>query len=223
MNKPSYGCSKCSRAFRRMWNAQRHNDTVHRGLSNIILINHGQQNKVIALKNQPGYHSSFVPSTKSQKFKYARLYTANDSTFKPFNDGSPLKKSNKAVRPMDYEEKEDFFYNTLEKMATPVENLEKLFFEKIYPHEPRENTQYMISLIIIASLADHDPIKYIQDKLAYHNRQYYASKVITYVAKYCRYDIFTAYCIFEKHAIGQIYVIVRNLSMLILQEYKYLL
>jgi hypothetical protein len=161
------------------------------GLSNIISMNHGQQNKVNALKNQPGYRTSFASSPQSQKFKYARRYNAHDSTFKPFSDGSPLKKSNKAVRPMDYEEKEDFFYNTLEKMATPVEKLEKLF-EKIYPHDPRENTQNMISLIVIASLADPDPIKYIQDKLAYHNRQYYAAKVITYVAKSCGDDTFAA-------------------------------
>jgi hypothetical protein len=192
MNKPTYGCSNCPRAFRRRWNAQRHNDTVHRGLSNVIIINHEQQNKVNVLKNQSGYHPSFAAATKSQKFKYVRRNNANGPPFKPFNDGSPLKKSNKAVRPVDYGEKEDFFYNTLEKMATPVEKLEKLFFEKIYPHEPRENTQNMISNIVIASLADPDPIRYIQDKLAYHNRQYYAAKVIAYVAKYCGGDTFVA-------------------------------
>src|SRR5215207_11639219 len=126
MNKPSYGCSNCPRAFRRRWNAQRHNDTVHRGLSNIIVINHERQNKVITLKNRSGYHPSFAASTQSQKFKYVRRNNANDPQFKPFNNGS-LKKSNKAVRTMDYDEKEDFFYNTLEKMATLVEKLEKLF------------------------------------------------------------------------------------------------
>jgi len=192
MNKPSYGCSNCPRAFRRRWNAQRHNDTIHRGLSNIIIINHEPQNKVNTLKNQSGYHPSFAASPQSQKFRYARGNNANDPLFKPFNDGSPLKKSNKAVRYMDYEEKEDFFYNTLEKMAIPVEKLEKLFFEKIYPQDPRENTQNMISLIVNASLADPDPIGYIQDKLTYYTRQYYAAKVITYMAKYYRFDTFTA-------------------------------
>lgn len=192
MNKPTYGCSNCPRAFRRRWNAQRHNDTVHRGLSNIIIINHEQQNKVNTLKNQSGYHPSFAASTQFQKFKYARGNNANDPPFKPFNDGSPLKKSNKAVRYMDYEEKEDFFYNTLEKMAIPVEKLEKLFFEKIYPPEAHEDAQNMISGIVNASLADPDPTGYIQDKHTYHNRQYYAAKVIRYVAKYYRVDTFTA-------------------------------
>jgi hypothetical protein len=192
MNKPSYGCSNCPRAFRRRWNAQRHNDTVHRGLSNIIIINPEQQNKVNALKNQSGYHPSFASSPQSQKFKYVRSIDANRFPFKPFNDGSFLKKTNKAVRHMDYEEKEDFFYNTLEKMATPIEKLEKLFFEKIYPPEAHENAQNMISSIVNASLADSNPTRYIQDKLTYHNRQYNAAKVIRYVAKYYGVDTFTA-------------------------------
>jgi hypothetical protein len=50
----------------------------------------------------------------------------------------------------------------------------------------------MIYLIVNASLADPDPIGYIQDKLTYYTRQYYAAKVITYMAKYYRFDTFTA-------------------------------
>ncbi len=54
-------------------------------------------------------------------------------SFKSFNNGgSPLKKWNRPVMPMDEGEKEDLIYNTLEKMAIPFEKLEKLFFEKPY-------------------------------------------------------------------------------------------
>jgi hypothetical protein len=76
-------------------------------------------------------------------------------------------------------------------MSIPVEKLEKLF-DKLYPHETRENTQNMISSIVNASLADSHPIRYIQDYLTFYNRQYHTAKIIKYVAKYNGTDTFAA-------------------------------
>jgi hypothetical protein len=160
-------------------------------MSNIVIISREPQNNVNSLKNQFGYHTSFAAATKSQKFKHMWRDDANDPSFKPFNDVSPWKKSNKSIMPMDDEEKEDFFYNTLEKMAILVEKLEKLF-EKLYPHEPPENTQNLISSIVNASLVDSAPIGYIKDQHAYFNRLYHTAKIIKYVAKYYRTDTFAA-------------------------------
>ena len=119
MNKTSYGCSNCSKGFRRKYNAQRHIDTVHKGLSGVDII-YKTENRINALKNQPGFNPSFAAASKSKEFKYLNQKNANDSSFKPFNNGgSPLKKLNRPVMPMDEGQKEDLLYKTLEKMAVP--------------------------------------------------------------------------------------------------------
>jgi hypothetical protein len=89
-------------------------------------------------------------------------------------------------------EKEDFVDATSEKMGIHVEKLEKLFFEKLYPHEPREKTKKLLCNIVTAALAMHDPIRYIQDKFAYYHRQYYSTKMINYVATSYGIDTFNA-------------------------------
>ena len=142
MNKKSYVCSNCSKAFRRRWNAQRHNNDIHKGFSDIN-IKYKSGSRVDALKNKPDrYHSSFATASKFKKFKYVSQDNANESSFKSFNNsGFPIKKSNKPVVTMGEGEKDDFVDITTEKMGIHVEKLEKLFFEKLYPHEPHEKTK----------------------------------------------------------------------------------
>jgi hypothetical protein len=36
MKKPIYVCSKCPKTFPRRWNAERHGNSVHKGLSKIV-------------------------------------------------------------------------------------------------------------------------------------------------------------------------------------------
>lgn len=124
--------------------------------------------------------------------------------FAPFNNsGSSLKKPNKSVVTMDEGEKEDFLNNTLEKMSISIERLEKLFFEKLCI--PRKNIENMLSHIIIAALTMHDPVKFIQDKFTYYNRQYYSARMIKYVAKSYEMDYFAA-TEYLKSVIGQVFV-----------------
>ena len=95
MNKPPYVCSKCSRAFTRSWNAQRHIDSIHNGLSNIS-IKYKSGKTTNASKNQPGFSPPFAVVSKSDKFKYLHQKNANEPSFKSFyNGGSPMKKPNK--------------------------------------------------------------------------------------------------------------------------------
>ncbi len=68
MNKPSYVCSKCSRAFRRRWNAERHNDTIHKGLSSINI--KYKSGRVNSLKNRSGFNPSYVTTSISKEFEY---------------------------------------------------------------------------------------------------------------------------------------------------------
>jgi hypothetical protein len=63
MNKTAYGCSNCSKGFRRKYNAQRHVGTVHKGLSGVDII-YKPGNRVNALKNQPGFNPSFAAASK---------------------------------------------------------------------------------------------------------------------------------------------------------------
>ncbi len=142
MNKPTYGCSKCSRAFRRRWNAQRHIDTIHKGLSHID-IKYKSGNRVNALKNRPGFIPSLAAVSKFMDLKYSHQKNANDFSFRSFNKGgSQLRKMNRSVMPMDEGQKVDLLYETLEKMAIPFEKLEKLFFEKLclYPQYGNSET-----------------------------------------------------------------------------------
>ena len=93
---------------------------------------------------------------------------------------------------MDEVEKDEFLNNTLKKMAIPLEKLEKLFFGRLWLNTPHKNIQNMLSCIVIAALAMPDPIKFMQDCLTYYNRQYYITKMISYVAKYYGVDTFSA-------------------------------
>jgi hypothetical protein len=80
---------------------------------------------------------------------------------------------------LEEEKKEHIFNDIMGKITIPIEKLEKLF-EKLYPQAPNENTQIMISSIVIAALAMSDPIGYLQDKLTHYNRQYCSDKMINY-------------------------------------------
>ena len=192
MKNLKYICSKCSRTFSRRWNAQRHNDAIHKGLSNIA-IKYKSGNSVKAVKNRYGLYPSFSAASKSKEFKHLNQNDANDSSFKPFNNsGFHLKKPNKSVMSMGEGEKDDFLNNTLEKMAIPLEKLEKLFFGRLWLTTPNKNIQNILSCIVIAALAMPDPIKFIQDCLTYYNRQYYITKIIWYVAKSHGVDTFSA-------------------------------
>jgi hypothetical protein len=192
MNKPPYVCSTCSRAFTRSWNAQRHIDSIHKGLSNIN-IKYKSGKTIDALKNQPGFNPSFGPASNSKGLKYLNQKYANDSAFRSYNNGgSPLKKWNRPVMPMDEGQKEDLLYNTLEKMGVPFEKLEKLFFEKPYLLQPSEDVEKKLSFVIITALENPNPVKVIQDNLDHYNRQYHGNKMISYVAKNGRCSTFTA-------------------------------
>lgn len=192
MNKPSYVCSKCSKDFRRRWNAQRHNDTVHKGLSNIN-IKYKSRDNVNALKNNPGrYTPFFAAASKFCKYGQTRQNNAKDSPFTPFKIGSHLKKPNESAPTIDEGEREEFVNITTEKIAIQVEKLEKLFSGKMYPHAPAENTTKRICNIVAAALAMPDPIRYAQDMFTYYNRQYHSAKMIFYVAASYGIDTFEA-------------------------------
>jgi hypothetical protein len=150
-------------------------------------------NRVNALKNQPWFNPSFAAASKSKDTKYLHQKNANDFSFRSFNNGvSSLRKMKRSVMPMDEGQKDDFLHETLEKMAIPFEKLEKLFSEKLYPHEPAENTIKRLCSIVTAALAMPDPIRYTQDMFTYYNRQYYSAKMILYVAASYRIDTFGA-------------------------------
>jgi hypothetical protein len=77
-------------------------------------------------------------------------------------------------------------------MAIPFENLEKLFFEKLYFLKPYEDVEKKLSAIIITALGSPDPVKVIQENLDYYTKQYYGNKMIAYVAKSVNINIFAA-------------------------------
>jgi hypothetical protein len=118
---------------------------------------------------------------------------ANDPSFRAFNNGgSPLKKWNRPVMPMDEGQKEDLLYKTMEKMAIPFEKLEKLLFEKSPFLPPCDDFGKKLFAIFITALESPDPVKVIQDNLDYYNIQYHGNKMIEYVAKNGKINTFAA-------------------------------
>jgi hypothetical protein len=154
---------------------------------------HNSRNRVNALKNHPGFNPSFAAASKFKEFKYMNQKNANDFSFRSFNKGgSPFKKLNRQIMPMDEGQKEDLLYKTLEKMAVPFGKLEKLLFEKPSLLKPSEDVETKISFILVTALESPDPVKVIQDNLDHYNRQYHADKMIEYVAKFNKLSTFTA-------------------------------
>ncbi len=99
---------------------------------------------------------------------------------------------NRSVMSMDEDQREDFLYKTLEKMAIPFEKLEKLFSEKLCFYSQNEDAETKIFNMIIDALGKPDPVKAMEGHFIYHNKQYYSAKMIAYVAKHYNCNTFKA-------------------------------
>jgi hypothetical protein len=181
-----YLCSFCSKKFSRKWNANRHNNDIHKGLSSIDY----RSKKVINALNKPsskitrGY--SVNPKFKQFDNNFENnIYSSSRSPppFRSFNNNYLKEKSNKSIYYMNEQEKEDFLYRNLEKMSVSFEKLEKLFVEAPYLIMPYNNIHEILSNIIITALGKPDPVTHIQNKLALYTRLYCRNKLISFVAK----------------------------------------
>jgi hypothetical protein len=194
-NAVGYICSFCSKKFSRKWNAKRHNNDIHKGLSSIDY----RLKKGIITLNKPSSKITrdYATITKVKQFdrnfenkKYP--YSLSLSPFRSFNNNQFKKKSYKSIFYMDEQEKEDYLYRKLEQMSVPFEKLEKLFVEAPYLIMPLNNIQGVLSNIVITALGKPDPVIYIQNKLALYTRLYCSNKLISCVARNMNMDVTTA-------------------------------
>lgn len=189
MNKALYVCSKCKKSFRRRWNAQRHNDTVHKGLAHIYTRDKSGISREDASKNKPNHHHpSSAGVLNSWKYGQMHKHGSKHSPFATFSSGSPRKKQNETVRTLDEGEIQDFVDMMSERMAICFEKLEKLFFGRLYPYAPYEKTRKALCEIHSAALVMPDPIRYMQEKFTYYNRQYCSANMTRYVVESCGID-----------------------------------
>ena len=129
MTKLIYRCPLCLKKFTRKWNAQRHNNDIHKDMA---LIEYSSNVKM-GLDNRSKVYSYNLDKYKV-KTSGSKDNNSNTTNFSSFSYSYPYKsfnnyyqnKSIKYFEPIDENEKEDSFYNKLEKIAIPFENFEKL-------------------------------------------------------------------------------------------------
>ncbi len=199
MKKTIYGCSRCQKTFPRKWNAERHVISVHKGLSKIGSQFGNEVNPANSFRHLNNPTVSYTAASKAKKFKTSGFQ----------------KKLKESVNPMmDIEEREDdLLYGNLEKMIIPFEKLEKLFFEKMYRHEPPEKIDKILTNVIILASGSSNPAKVVQDYLTSFTRSHWTTKMISCVARSMGVDAVTAFAFLKSIALDedkQIYV--RKLS-----------
>jgi hypothetical protein len=177
MNASGYLCSICLKKYTRKWNAQRHNNDIHKGLA---IIDYQLQNGNLTFNKQTNtllnYSATFKFNEKQNIFK-----NNNDiSTFKPFNK-IYQNKSRTSILFMNEKEKENYLYYILEQMSVPFEKLEKLLIEKPSLIAPNIVIESFLSTMIIKALGMPDPVKTVHDNLAYYTRLHRRNKMISSV------------------------------------------
>ncbi len=105
MVKPKFECRICSRSFGRRWNAQRHNDSLHNGMSSIDTIYIPEDKKNVFTNFNTHYPST--KATDSSGFGITRHKPPNNTFRKELSN--PLypfrKKLNNSFKFMNEEEK----------------------------------------------------------------------------------------------------------------------
>ncbi len=192
MVSPKFVCGICSKSFSRRWNAQRHNDSLHYGMS-CIDTKYIADNKENVFTNFNTHYPS-TKATESSGFGISK-HKPQTNTFRKhlFNPLDPFrKKPNNSFKFMNEDEKEQILYNTLEKMASPLEKLEKLLKEKTHVNVPYHEIDRILSNQILMALQMPNPVKVLQDLYTYYNRLYYSNKMILLVANSHNIDALTA-------------------------------
>jgi hypothetical protein len=176
MNASGYLCSICFKKFPRKWNAQRHNNDIHKGLA---IIDYQFQNGNLTFNKQTNILLNYSATAKFNE--HYNLFKNNNgiSTFKPFNK-IYQNKSRTPILFTNEQEKENYLFYILEQMSVPFEKLEKLLIK-----DPSLITHYIdiesfLSAMIIKALGMPDPVKTIYDNLAYYTRIHRRNKMISY-------------------------------------------
>lgn len=190
MTKLKYVCSVCSKSFSRKWNAQRHNDTVHKDTA---LIRHSSNVRSFNNKSKIYSHSLVKSKFKTVGSKFNSNPADSPASlsscqFKSFNNYYQ-NDSNKFIMSVDEEEKENILYAKLETMIIPFEKLEKLLVMAPYLVQSNGNIDSILSNIIIMALGRHDPVKIIQNYLSLYSRLYYRNKMILYVSHFLKIPV----------------------------------
>ena len=193
MGKIKYKCSLCSKRFSRKWNAQRHNNDIHK---DIALIKHSSNVKMDSNRQSKIYPYGLNIS----KFKTANSkFDSEPINFTPRSLSYPFKSFNNCYQNNsknpnvlmndDYDdEKETLLYNNLEKMIIPFEKLAKLFVMMPSLILGSGNIDTVLSNIIITALGKYDPAKFIQNYLSFYSRLYYRNKMILCVSRSLKLD-----------------------------------
>lgn len=117
-------------------------------------------------------------------------YPGELSNIKNINNNQ--EKSNKIFQSMYKTRKDKDFFETLEQMAVPFEELQKLLINNTYLILPYYNIQSFLICIIMEALKRPNPVDVMKNNLTYYTRQYYRDKLINFVAKSMNIDFLNA-------------------------------
>jgi|tagenome__1003787_1003787.scaffolds.fasta_scaffold20988661_1 hypothetical protein len=192
MNKLKYKCSICSKKFSRKWNAQRHNNTMHKDVASIKYSSIGKLSSNNQSKIYPyGLNISKFKTSKS-KLNNNKIKSSTYSSpypIKSFNNFYQNNSNKYSIKSINEDEKENLLYNKLEKMIIPFEKLEKLFVMEPSLIQGSGNIDTVLSNIIITALGQHDPAKFVHNHLSFYSGLYYRNKMILCVSRSLRIDI----------------------------------
>jgi hypothetical protein len=192
MNKIKYKCSICSKKFSRKWNAQRHNNNVHKDAASIKYFSNAKLGSNNQSKIYPyGLNISRFKTSNSKLDTNIIKSSAYSSSYpiKSFNNFYQNNSNKHSIISINEDKKEHLLYNKLEKMIIPFEKLEKLLTLAPSLIQGSGNIDTVLSNIIIAALGKHDPAKFVQDRLSFYSGLYYRNKMILCVSRYLKIPV----------------------------------
>jgi len=192
MNKLKYKCSICSKKFSRKWNAQRHNNIMHKDVASIKYFSNAKlgsnsQSKIYSY----GLNISKIKTSNSKLnnniIKSSTYYSPYP--IKSFNNFYQNNANKSSIISINEGERENLLYNKLEKMIIPFEKLEKLLTLTPSLIQDSGNIDSVLSNIIINALGKHDPAKFVQNYLSLYSGLYCRNKMILCVSRYLKMPV----------------------------------
>lgn len=155
MKTPKWICKICKQPLTRKWNAKRHCDIKHEGLSeSIILLSEylKMTNSIEPIKIlNPAVYNNINQISHQEKlsFKGESIISNVQPNWKSIHDEND-----------DFNQKEVLLTNTLDKIAPKYEEIRNLL-----SHIPESNRRQMLGNIISLAIFDDNPLRFINKKI----------------------------------------------------------
>ena len=157
MRNPKWICNKCKQTLTRKWNAKRHCNTKHNGLSDSIISY--REYLMTTITDSNPYRNFYTHNVNELRFQ-KRLFFPDETT----NSSLHLYARSRQDSIDDFTKRETMLSNTLDKIAPKYEEIGNLL-----SHIPEPKKSQILGGIISRALYADDPIvfKYAIKRLAH--------------------------------------------------------